>query len=342
MAKFSSDNASGICPEIMTALQAANEGDAMAYGNDAITARAEHAIADLFETNCRVFPVATGTIANCLALTAISKPYGAIFCHENSHIDVDECGGPEFFSGGAKLRPLAGDKAKFSADTLDRAIANSGIGGVHHSQATGVSLTQATELGTVYSLDEVRAIGEVAHKYDLHYHMDGARFANAVATLGCSAAEATWKQGVDVMSFGATKNGALAAEAVIFFNQALADGFEYHRKRAGQLFSKMRFVSAQLEAYVADDLWLRNAGHANDQAQVLAAALRSATAGELYAPVEGNQVFITLPALTIEALHQAGVQCHRWEGDTVRFVTSFNTSDDAIDQVIKIAGRDAA
>jgi threonine aldolase len=342
MAKFSSDNASGISPEIMTAMQAANDGDAMAYGNDAITARLEAKIADLFESDCKVFPVATGTIANCLALASISKPYGAIFCHRNSHIEVDECGGPEFYSGGSKLKLLDGGDAKFSATDLETAIEGSGLGGVHHSQVTGVSMTQASELGTVYQLAEVKAIADVSHKHDLKLHMDGARFANAVATLGCSPAEATWKQGVDLMSFGATKNGAMAAEAVIFFNKDLGEDFEFHRKRAGQLASKMRFISAQLEAYVSDDLWLKNARHANDMAQKLAAGLAALPGADLFAPVEGNQVFVTLPPALTAVLHQAGIQCHTWEGDTVRFVASFNTSQDAVEEVIDIAGRHAA
>jgi len=341
MARFSSDNASGISPEIMKAIQAANDGDAMAYGNDAVTQRLEGKIAELFETDCRVFPVATGTIANCLALASIAKPYGAIFCHRNSHIEVDECGGPELFSGGSKLKLLDGANAKFSATDLEAAIEGSGLGGVHHSQVTGVSMTQASELGTIYELSEIKAIADVSHKYGLKLHMDGARFANAVATLSCSPADATWKQGVDLMSFGATKNGAMAAEAVIFFNQALGQEFEFHRKRAGQLTSKMRFISAQLEAYICDDLWLQNARHANKMAQKLATGLAALPGAELFAPVEGNQVFVKLPPALTAVLRQAGIQCHTWEGDTVRFVASFNTNPAAVEEVIDMAGRHA-
>ncbi len=338
MLNFSSDNATGICPEILEAMAAANAGSVMAYGNDEGTARMERALQALFETDCAVFPMTTGTIANALALAALVPPYGVVFCHRHAHIQEDECGAPELFTGGAKLTVLDGEHAKFTAADLAEKIAGSGQGIEHHPQAAAVSITQASELGTVYGLDKVRAIAEVSHANGLTLHMDGARFANAVVTLGCSPAEATWKQGVDVMSFGATKNGAMAAEAVIFFDTDLVRDFRYLRKRGGQLYSKMRFLSAQLEAYVADGLWLKNAAHANAAARRLADGLLKLAGAELFSPLQANELFITLPAKVIDGLKADGVICHSWgSGNTIRLVTSFNTAEEAVDQVIAIA-----
>ncbi len=339
MLNFSSDNASGVSSQIMAALNDANAGAAMAYGNDDATAAAQAAIAALFETQCAVYPVATGTIANVLALSTLCPPHGAILCHEMAHIYEDECGAPQMFTGGAKLRPLTGAHAKISAEDLDRVIRGAGLGFVHASQPSVVSITQITELGTAYTLDEVKAIAEVCHSHGLFLHMDGARFANAVVALDCAPADVTWRQGVDVMSFGATKNGAMAAEAVVFFNSDLVRDFEFRRKRAGQLFSKMRFISAQLAAYVADGHWLDNARQANAMAARLSEGLLAQVPGaSLFAPVDGNEVFVNLPGQVIETMQNAGVLCHRWaDQDTVRLVCSFNTKADAVDRVIEIA-----
>ncbi len=263
---FCSDNATGVSPEIMTAIAAANCGAVLSYGDDEYTQGLQVKFSELFETSVTVFPVATGSAANALALAVVTPPYGAIYCHGESHINLDECGAPEFFTGGAKLVTITGNHAKIEAETLGKILDKAGVGVVHHVQPAAVSLTQATEAGTIYNPAEISQISEVVRRHNLHLHMDGSRFANAVASLGCSPADVTWRAGVDILSFGATKNGAMAAEAVVFFNGELAKTFPFYRKRSGHLFSKMRFLSAQLSAYITDDLWLRNATHANKMA----------------------------------------------------------------------------
>jgi threonine aldolase len=331
---FGSDNVTGVAPEIMAALVAANQGVASAYGEDESTKRLQEQFSDLFETEVAVFPVVTGSAANSLALSVITPPFGAIYCHEESHINEDECGAPEFYTGGAKLVTLSGKAGKISATDLAQRLATAGIAVVHRVQPAAVSITQATEAGTVYSLDEVKAIAQVTHSHNLKLHVDGARFANAVVTLGCTPAEATWKTGVDVLSFGATKNGAMAAEAVIFFDSDLAASLAYRRKRSGHLISKMRFLSAQLVAYLQDDLWLKNAAHANLMAKKLATELAAIPGVELHYPVEANEIFIYLPETVISELFGAGFRFYRWEpgGDVslVRLVTAFDTKPEAI------------
>ena len=339
---FSSDNASGVSPEIMAALTNANAGAAMAYGNDEITGRAEAALAELFECELAAFPVATGTAANALALSVLTPPYGLVYCHRNAHIEEDECGAPELFTGGAKLHLLDGEHGRFEAATLARALAAAGPGVEHHPQPAAVSLTQASEAGTVYPLDEVAAIAGVAHGAGLKLHLDGARFANAVVHLGVSPAEASWKAGVDVLSFGATKNGAMAAEAVLFFAPDLVRDFRFRRKRGGHLFSKMRFLSAQLLAYVEDGLWRRNAAHANAMARRLADGLAALPGAGLAHPVEANEVFVSLPEAAISAMAQAGVAFHRWGGGastTLRLVCAFDTEAAAVDEALGLARR---
>ena len=287
---FNSDNVVGASPEILAALTAANHGAVASYGDDPITARVEAAFARLFERDVAVFPVVTGTAANALSLAACVPPWGVIYCHPEAHIAVDECGAPEFYTGGAKLMLLDGADAKLAPATLAAALATSGQGVVHHAQPAAVSVSQATECGAIYRPSELAALAKVAHGYGCAFHVDGARFANALVTLGCSAAEATWRAGVDVLSFGATKNGALAAEAIVVFDPGLAATIAYRRKRAGHLLSKLRFLSAQLEAYLADDLWLANARHANAMAARAAAGFaRLANRGvALVHPVEAN------------------------------------------------------
>lgn len=328
MANFCSDNTAGAAPEILDAIVAANEGRAMPYGNDDVTRRVEARFAEVFETEVAVLPVATGTAANVLALTALTPPFGAIYCHEDAHIHVDECGAPEFYTGGAKLVPLAGADGKLEVATLARTITGAGV--VHAVQPAAISLTQASEAGTVYSVDEVAAIAELARARGLGLHMDGARFANALVALGCTPAEATWKAGVDALSFGATKNGALAAEAVVLFKPALAATLGYRRKRGGHLFSKMRFLSAQLEAYLRDDLWLRNARHANAMAARLGEGLAALDGAAVIRPVEANEVFARLPAATIEGLLARGFAFYRWGAEAnreIRLVTAFDTPE---------------
>ncbi len=342
---FCSDNVTGISPEIIAALIAANEGTAMPYGNDEYTAELQIKFSHLFEKEVTVFPVATGTAANAIALSVITPSYGAIYCHADSHINLDECGAPEFYTGGAKLVPLPGASGKINAADLDIKLKKAGAGVVHHVQPAAVSLTQTTEVGTVYTIDEIRAISEVTHDHYLTLHMDGARFANAVVSLGCTPADITWRAGVDILSFGATKNGAMAAEAVIFFNSYLADLFHFRRKRGGHLFSKMRFLSAQLEAYITDDLWLRNASHANIMAAKLAKGLMSVHGVKLLHPVQANEIFADLPEVVIQGLYADGFQFYRWEGEgstIVRLVTAFNTREQDVAAFIETAKRYAA
>src|SRR5579872_3834132 len=265
---FASDNAYGALPEVWAAIQAADRGAALAYGNDALTKDLTARFAALFERDVAAFPVFTGTAANALSLACLTPPFGAVLCHRDSHIMTSECGAPEFYSG-AKLIGLDGADGKLTPEGIADAL--EGLdGSVHSVQPRVVSVSQASELGTVYSRAEIAAISELVHARGLKLHMDGARFANAMAHLGGSPAEATWKCGVDALSFGATKAGALAAEAVVFFDPALAGEFEYRRKRGGHLASKMRFVSAQLEAMLEKNLWLASAARANMLAARLA------------------------------------------------------------------------
>jgi threonine aldolase len=339
---FASDNAYGAMKEIVAALAQAGEGAARSYGDDEITARVRARLRDIFEHDVFVYPVVTGTAANALALATLVPPHGAIICHAQSHIAVDECGAPEFFSHGAKLVALEGDHAKLSPATVEHALAHFQKGFVHHAQPTAISLTQATERGTVYSLAELRAISDVARRHDLKLHIDGARFANALVRLRCSPAEATWRAGVDALSFGATKNGALGAEAVVFFHEKDVADFEYRRKKSGHLLSKMRFLSAQLDAYLENDRWLKAAAHANALARKLGDALAQLPGAELADPVEANAVFVRLPDETVARLRKAGAVFNDWtppEGRTtlIRLVVSFATPEDAIERFIAVA-----
>jgi len=339
-ANFCSDNAAGASPQILRALEAAGmAGSAMPYGNDDWTGRIEARLQEIFETDLVAFPVATGTAANSLSLAALCPPYGVIYCHESAHIQVDECSAPEFYTGGAKLIGLRGAHGKLSPETLCGAIG--GAGEVHHPQPAAISLTNASEAGTVYTPDETAAIAEVARAHGLGLHLDGARFANALVGLGCAPAELTWKAGVQALSFGATKNGALAAEAVVLFDKTLAETFGYRRKRGGHLFSTMRFLSAQLEAYLADDLWLANARHANALAARLGAGLAELPGAALLHPVQANEVFLRLPEAVIAGLEGAGFRFYRWaeaaEGTVVRLVTAFDSDLAAVEALINTA-----
>ena len=338
MTSFASDNVTGIAPAILAALQAANEGSAPAYGEDAVTARLTEQVSELFERDCAVFPVATGSAANSLAMAALVPRYGAVYCHREAHLNVDECGGPEFYTGGAKLVALDGAHAKIDAAALEAAV--DGAGDVHRVQPAALSITQASEKGAVYTTSEVAALAAVARRHNLAFHMDGARFANAVARLGCSPAAITWKAGVDVLSLGATKNGALAAEAVVFFDPKQAGDFAYLRKRGGHLLSKMRFLSVQLEAYLSDDLWLANARHANAQAARLAEGLERLPGARLLSPVEANEIFVALPEAVIAGLEARGFEFFRWgrpEEGQVRLVTAFDTAPEAVDAFLAAA-----
>jgi threonine aldolase len=339
---FRSDNVSGIAPEILTAIAAANNGDAPSYGADLITDRVARRFTEIFEREVAVFPLATGTAANALALAAVTPPWGAVYCHEESHVQTDECGAPEFYAGGAKLIALPGADAKLSPAAVEARMIEQGV--VHHAQPAAISISQATEAGTLYTPAEVTALGALARRRGLALHMDGARFANAVAALGCTPAEITWRAGVDVLSFGATKNGALAAEAVIFFDPAKAADFAYRRKRGGHLFSKMRFLSAQLDAYLADDLWLRNGRHANRVAARLADGLAQIAGARLRHPTQANEVFVELPEKAIRALAQAGFGFYRWGGESslcLRLVAAFDSRLEDAEALIALARQHA-
>ncbi len=337
---FRSDNVTGVCPEVLAAIIAANDGAASAYGEDEWTARAELALTDLFERPVSVFPVATGTAANALSLAALTPVYGAVYAHEAAHITVDECNAPEFYTGGAKIVPLPGSDGKIDADDLGRVLASAAPHGHHNAQPAMVSLSQASEVGTVYALDEVAAVAAVCRHHGVALHMDGARIANAVVHLGCSFADITWRAGVDVLSFGATKNGAMAAEAVVFFDSAHADRMPFLRKRAGHLLSKMRFVSAQIEAYARDDVWRRNAVQANAAAARLVAGVSALPGVALVHPLQVNEIFIRLPAKVIDGLIADGFRFHPW-GDSaaniVRLVTGFSTTTADVDRFVRRA-----
>jgi threonine aldolase len=343
---FASDNAVGVAPEILAAIAAANAGGALAYGNDAVTRRVEQRFAELFEHDVAVFLVPTGTAANALAIAHLAPPWGAVLCHSEAHIATDECGAPEFFGGGIKLIGLPGEACKIAPATLEASLAQGQWGGPHHVSPAVLSLSQATEAGTIYRPAEVRALAEVAHARGLSVHMDGARLANALARLAVSPAEATWKVGVDVLSFGATKGGALAAEAVLFFEPTRAAGMQERRKRAGHLVSKHRFVAAQMEAFLADDLWLRLARHANAMADRLGKGLTAAGYAPAW-PVEANEVFVALPQEICERLQQAGASFYPWTSDSlpkgrtprddsimIRLVCSFATAVVDVDRFL--------
>ena len=336
---FMSDNVTGAAPEILDAIVKANAGTAPSYGNDDWTRRLTQRLSHLFERDVVVFPVATGTAANALSLAALTPPWGSIYCHAEAHIQCDECGAPEMFTGGAKLVTLPGDHGKLTPDILSAALDRVHKGFVHVVQPAALSLSQLTECGTAYSQAEVAALTDVARHHGLRVHMDGARFANAVASLGCSPADITWRAGVDVLSFGATKNGALGAEAVVFFDRELSENFGYRRKRAAHLFSKMRFLSAQLEAYLDDGLWLRLAGHANRMAMRLADGLSSLPGAHLAHPVDGNELFVALPEPVIVGLEAAGFGFYRWDGNVVRLVTAWNSDEAAVDALLTAARR---
>ncbi len=341
---FRSDNEVGAHSSIVEAVSRAFScGTAPSYGDDDWTHRVERRLRDLFEKPDLVaFPVATGTAANVLALACCTPPWGAIYCHPEAHIMVDEANAPEFFTAGAKLCPIDGPTGKIDARKLASALAQPVYGVVHHPQPAAVSITQATECGTVYAPEEVAALSASARRHGLKLHMDGARFANALSFVGCSPAELSWKAGVDVLSFGATKNGALAAEAVIFFDSDLARDFAFRRKRGGHLLSKMRFLSAQFDAYLTDGLWLANARHANAMARRLVAGLTALKGTQLLYPVDANEIFVVLPVRVHDALQAAGAQYHPWTSDrpgerAFRLVTAFNTLSADVDRFLSIA-----
>jgi len=340
---FTSDNITGACPEILAALARANEGAVGSYGSDPYTTALERLAEAIFEHPVTILPVATGTAANALALSTLAGPFEAIYCHAAAHVMTDECGAPEFYTAGAKLIGLPSPDGRLQPEQIAEAVAFARSMGIHHVRPAVACVSQATEWGTIYAPDALAALAAQAHGLGLKVHMDGARFANAVARLGCTPAEASWRAGVDILSLGATKNGALAAEAVVAFDASLAEQLAYRRKRGGHLWSKMRFLSAQLSAYWTDDLWLRNARHSNAMADRLAAGLASIPGARFVQPVEANELFIVLPEAVTARLREKGFRFYDWpspQGESaavVRLVTSYDMSASDVDGFLAAA-----
>jgi len=323
---FASDNVSPFCPEILEALTKEASANAPAYGGDETSQQLDAAFSELFGKEVAVIPVATGTAANCISLSALVSPYGGVVCHHEAHINEDESTGVAFFTGGAKLLPMDGPAAKLEADDLDGFVSGLVDRGVHSVSPECVAITQATELGAVYTVDEVKAIGDVCHKHKLRLFMDGARFANAMAHLKCHPADVTWKAGVDAISFGATKNGAMAVDAIVLFDTSLKSRIEQARKRSGHLHSKHRYLATQLMAYIQDDVWLKNAAHANAAAQALADVLIKQGATLAHA-ANGNELFVKMSLDLAGKLRNAGLMFHSWPSlgaDVYRFVAAWN------------------
>ena len=329
---FRSDNETPAAPAIMEAINASNHGTAHAYAEDDWSMKLDEVFSERFETEVSVIPMATGTVCNAIALACVSPPWGSVYCHRNAHIYNDESGAPEFFGNGLRLVPVDGEHGKLQPAPLESTIYASEGHGVHSYVPAAVSITQATESGTVYQADEIAAIGEVAKAHGIPLHLDGARFANALASTGGTPAEMTWRSGVKLMSFGASKNGCYAAEALLLFGwPELRDYAERLRKRSGHLLSKMRFVSAQLLASLEDDLWLHLAGHANRQAAQFADAVEQHSSAALEYPVGANEVFVRWNEDGFRALEEAGIQFLMWPGrnDLARFVFAHSTDERA-------------
>lgn len=349
---FASDNTSGASMRVMAAMAVANIGTQAAYGGDDATQRAQKALSDVFEREVVVQLVATGTAANALALAAMCPPWGAILCHAEAHIMDDECGAPEFFSNGAKLVGVPGVAGKLTPEALEHALIRFPRGAVKSVQPAVLSLSQVTEAGTVYNLMELLALTSTAQSAGLSVHMDGARFANALVALECSPAEMTWKVGVDALSLGFTKNGALACEAIVFFKPELAETLAYRRKRAGHTLSKGRLLGAQAMALLEDDHWLELARHANEQAARLAEGLANIPGVRMPWMSEANEVFPILPLAIDEALRAAGFVYYPWQSEAlpagmapaqnerfVRLVTSFATDPEDVERLLDVAAQ---
>lgn len=331
---FASDNYSGICPEALDYLHRANLGDSPAYGNDPWTERAANQFRELFETDCQVFFVFNGTAANSLALATLCQSYHSVICHETAHIETDECGGPEFFSNGSKLLLAQGDHGRLNPQAIEAVITRRTD--IHYPKPKVISLTQATELGTVYSADHLLELRHIADRYRLKIHMDGARFANAVASLGKTPAELTWKVGVDVLCFCGTKNGMPLGEAILFFDPVLAEDFAYRCKQAGQLASKMRFISAPWLGLLETGAWLTNAAHANQMAAHLEQHLAQIPEVRLMVPREANGVFVELPLAVVAYLRSQGWLFYTFIGlGGVRLMCSWNTTKEAIAELVQ-------
>ena len=331
--QFASDNYAGICPEAWEAMAQSNSGYVASYGDDAWTDKACLAIRDLFETDCEVFFVFTGTAANSLALASLCKSYHSVICHETSHVETDECGASEFFSNGTKVLLVPGPEGKVSLEAVEHTVLRRSD--IHYPKPRALSITQATELGTVYSVDELHAAGEVAKRFNLHVHMDGSRFANAVAALDVAPKELSWRAGVDVLCFGGAKNGLALGEAVIFFNRALAEEFDYRCKQAGQLASKMRYLAAPWAGLLQTGAWLKNAAHANRCARLLSDKLQGINGVTILYPTEANSVFLELPPQVISGLRQRKWMFYTFIGGAARFMCSWETTDEDISALVR-------
>ncbi|WP_294537515.1 low specificity L-threonine aldolase [uncultured Rhodoblastus sp.] len=327
--QFASDNYAGVCPQAWAAMEAANSGHAAAYGDDFWTARAADALRNLFETHCEVFFVFNGTAANALALSALCQSYHSVICSSVAHVETDECGAPEFFSNGSKLLVAATEQGKLTPDSV-RALAT-GRSDLHFPKARAVTITQATETGQVYSIDEIKSLSAVCRELGLRLHMDGARFANACAALGRPPAELTWKAGVDVLCFGGTKNGMAMGEAVLFFDPALAQDFAYRCKQAGQLASKMRYLAAPWVGMLESGAWLANAAHGNACARRLAAAIERVPGVAALFPVEANSVFLRAPPRVLEGLREKGWRFYSFIGGAGRFMFAWDADPARVD-----------
>jgi len=331
MQQFASDNYAGICPEALDYLLRANQsGDESSYGDDPWTQRAADAFRALFDADCEVFFVFNGTAANSLALASLCQSYHSVICHEIAHVETDECGGPEFFSNGSKLLTAKGDNGKLTADAVEALVLRRSD--IHYPRPKVVTLTQSTELGTLYTVDEVKSISAVARRLGLKVHMDGARFANAIAAMDVHPADLTWRAGVDVLCFGGTKNGLPVGEAVIFFDRTLATDFAYRVKQAGQLASKMRFISAPWLGLLENDVWLRNGRHANAMATMLYQKMRDIPQVRIERAPQANALFAELPASAAAALRARGWKFYDFIGSSSRFMCSWETHPETIDE----------
>lgn len=332
--QFASDNYSGICPEAFEVLAKANAGHCLPYGEDEYTAKVCDMLRDFFETDCEVFFVFNGTAANSLALASLCQSYHSIICHRWAHIETDECGAPEFFSNGTKILLAGGEHGKISPKEVEEVVLRRSD--IHYPKPRVISITQATEVGTVYTARELQTLGELASSLGLRVHMDGARLSNALATLGVAPKDITWKVGIDVLCFGGVKNGLAAGEAVIFFDKALASEFDYRCKQAGQLASKMRFLSAPWIGLLSDGTWLRNANHANRCARLLMERLATIETIRVMFPCEANSVFVQMPNGMIHKLHEKGWHFYTFIGEGgVRLMCSWDTTDEDIEAFVR-------
>jgi threonine aldolase len=332
--QFASDNYAGICPEAWQAMQDANAGFVSSYGDDIWTERACQDLREVFETDCQVFFVFNGTAANSLALASLCRSYHSVICHELAHVETDECGAPEFFSNGTKLLHVNGAGGKFDLEAVERAITRRSD--IHYPRPKVLSLTQATEVGTLYSPDEITAASNLARQYGMRVHMDGARFANAVASLDIAPSDISWRAGVDVLCLGGAKNGMAVGEAVVFFNHELAAEFEYRCKQAGQLASKMRFISAPWSGMIKGGTWLKNARHANDCAALLERHLTAIDGIRIMYPRQANSVFVEMPESLAVALRAAGWHFYSFIGSGgARFMCSWQTSENDVLQLVE-------